>query len=89
MARPRKKTVGVAIQEVREMQERIAVTRALSSYIRTRYLPRDAQPVPVRLPCQGSYVSEAMLEEVAQELEESATNLEKTIKTYEQQEFDE
>jgi hypothetical protein len=88
MAKPkRQKTVGTAIQEVREYHERIAIHRVLASYLRTRYLPRDAQQNPAKIPCQGAHVSQAMIEEMAQELEEGSTEMEKAAKAYEQQEL--
>jgi hypothetical protein len=87
MARKRK-TVGSAIQEVRELHERIAVTRVLASYLRTRYLPRDAVPSPAKIPCQGSNVSHPMIEEMAQELEEGVAEMEKAVRAYEQQELE-
>jgi hypothetical protein len=89
MARSTKKTVGQAMQEVRELHERAAVNRALAGYIRTRYLPRDAMGAQARVQCMGSPVSEAVLEEMAAELEEGAKEMDGVAKSYEQTEFTE
>jgi len=72
MAAKRKKTIGQAIQEVRELEERAAVLRIMSGYLRTKYLPRDAISAQAKIACNGSPVSEAMVEEIAAELDEEA-----------------
>jgi hypothetical protein len=89
MARTAKKTVGQAMQEVRELNERAAVNRALASYLRTRYLPRDAIGAQSKIQCLGSPVSEPVLEEMAAELEEGAKEMDGVAKSYEQTEFTE
>jgi uncharacterized protein YaaN involved in tellurite resistance len=76
------KTVGQVLNEVKELNERIAVHEALSSYLRTRYLPRDSMASQAKLVCDYGPVSEAMVEEVAQELEEAATEMRKSLKVY-------
>lgn len=87
MSRPRKKTVGSVLQEHRELNEKSAIYRMLSAYIRTRYLPRDSMAAHAKVPCQGAPVSEAMLEEVAIELEEGAKSMLDTARTLEAEEI--
>jgi hypothetical protein len=79
----RKKTVGEAATEIRELEEKAAVQSALASYLRTRYLPRDSISAQAKLPCQGSSVSEAIIEEIAQELESGAKEFRIAAKEYE------
>ena len=88
MATKRKKTIGQAIQEVRELDERASVLRVIAGYLRTKYLPRDAISAQGKIACNGSPVSEAMIEEVAVEFEDEAKELEKTVKAYESQEIE-
>jgi len=87
MATKRKKTIGQAIQEVRELAERSAVLRTMAGYLRTKYLPRDAIRAQSKIACNGAPVSEAMIEEITVELEDEAKEMEKTVKAYESQEI--
>ncbi len=78
----RKKTIGQAMQEVHELDERASVHMALASFLHTRYLPRDSMEAQAQIQCSSGAVSEAMIEEVAQELEEGADEMKKAMKAY-------
>jgi len=53
------------------------VNAALSNYLRTYYLPRDAGQAQKKLACENAPVGERMLDEIACELEESAQEMNK------------
>ena len=89
MARTKKtKTLADALLELRELEERATIHRVLSSYLRTRYLPRDSLSAQMKIPCNDAPVSEAMIQLLAQELDEGATEMETTAKAYQAQELD-
>lgn len=88
MARSKRpKTLGQVISELRELEERAAIHRVLSSYIRTRYLPRDSMAAQMKIPCNNAPVSPSMLELLAQELDDGATEMEKAAKAFENKEL--
>jgi len=88
MAKKRGKTVGDVIAEVRELRERAAVYVAVSSWLRTRYLPRDSSAVLAKITCDNSPVSEEVIEEIVLEMEESSEEMLKSVKSYESEEIE-
>lgn len=72
MASKSKTTVGQVMIDVREYAERAAIHKTLANFLRTRYLPRDSRSAQHRIDCEGKPVSEAVLEGVVADLEESA-----------------
>ena len=74
-------TVGETIAQVREMEGRAAVKRALAGYLRMRYVSRDsaAAVAQVRGP-DGSAVSEEVIETEARSLEAEAKEIEQAVK---------
>tara|TARA_Y100000034_G_scaffold75024_1_gene90096 strand:+ start:246 stop:515 length:270 start_codon:yes stop_codon:yes gene_type:complete len=82
MPRPKKKTVGDALEEIKELKQRAAVQRALVAILRTRYLPRDSQEAGAKISCDGAPVQEELIDEIACELEEGADEMEKTSRVY-------
>ena len=82
----KKKTLGQVMQEIQELEERSAVHKALSSYLRTRYLPRDSISAQAKISCAHGAVSEGILNEVAQELEEGAEEMDNTLRAYKAEE---
>ncbi len=68
----KQKTVGDLVDAVQKSQQRSAVYRALSSFLRTRYLPRDSVPAAAKISYEGGSVPELMIEEIACELDEQA-----------------
>lgn len=74
MARAR--TLKNALQEIQEMRQKAAAYKASASYLRTRYLSRDSAKAQAQLTCDGAPVQEAVVEEVAAEMETVARRLE-------------
>lgn len=74
-------TVGEMLVQVRELESRAAVKRMLASYLRLRYIGRDATaPVAKIANEDGSSVPEEVVESEARLLEEEATSIEKAVK---------
>ena len=74
-------TVGETMAQVREMEGRAAVKRALAGYLRMRYVSRDSTTAvaQVRGP-DGSAVSEEVIESEARSLESEAKEIETAVK---------
>jgi len=72
MARP--KTVRDVVQGTRELRQRAAVHRMLASYLRTRYLPRDAVAAASQITADGSAVDQPVILEIVDELESAAND---------------
>lgn len=68
----KQKTVGDLVEAVQKSQQRAAVYRAISAFLRTRYLPRDSVAAASKISYEGGAVPELMIEEIACELEEQA-----------------
>ena len=76
MAKAQKvKTLADVLFNIRELKERAAVHMALVGVLKTRYLPRDSMPAQNHIACDGSAVSEQVLDEIAAELEEQAKEM--------------
>lgn len=69
------RTLADALAQIRELKERAAVNLALVGVLRTRYLPRDGTAAQAHIACDGSPVTERMLDEMAAELEEAAKEM--------------
>jgi len=83
MPRAKRKTLGDAIVEIKDLQQRAAVQRAMVSILRSRYLPRDGVPDPqAQIACEGAPVSHDLIDEMACELEEGAEEMEKAVSSY-------
>ena len=74
MAAPPKRspTLQDKIKETRDLEETIAVKRALVAYLRTRYLPSDARPKPFQIECKGSPVSIEVIQKIHDQLDAEA-----------------
>jgi len=74
-------TVGETIAQVREMEGRAAVKRALAAYLRMRYISRDsaAAVAQVKGP-DGSAVSEEVIESEARALESESKEIDTAVK---------
>lgn len=69
-------TVGETMSQVREMEGRAAVKRALASYLRMRYISRDSAKAVAQVPGpDGSPVSEEVIESEARGLEAEAKEI--------------
>lgn len=73
----RVKTVEEVSRQSNELLERASIFRALSSYLRTRYLPRDERPASQAIMCRNTPVSEAVIDEVSRELDDNALEMER------------
>lgn len=74
-------TLGDQIVQIREMEGRAAVLRALSSHLRVRYISRDSANAVARiLSGDGSAVSEEVVETVARELDSEAAEIDKATR---------
>lgn len=74
-------TIGETVTQLHELEERVAVKRAIASYLRTRYLSRDSTPAQSRILCKGDrVVSESVVEDEARAIEEDAADIEKSVK---------
>lgn len=87
MPRQRKKTVGDALQQIAELEQRAAVQRTLVTILRSRYLPSDASPIPpAQIPCNGAPVDPLLIEEVVDEMEEGVEEMLKAVNVYKAEE---
>lgn len=87
MPRQRKKTVGDMLQEISELEQRVAVQQQLVLILRSRYLPRDSSPDPAaRIPCNGAPVSTDVIEEVVEELEDGIEEMRKAVNAFKAEE---
>jgi hypothetical protein len=83
MPRQRKKTVGDALQQIKELEQRAAIQRTLVTILRSRYLPSDASPQPsAQIPCNGAPVNVEIIEEVVEELEDGVEEMLKAANVY-------
>ena len=74
-------TLGDSITQVRDMEGRAAVLRAVTSHLRTKYISRDSTPALAQMRARdGSAVSEAVIVNTANELEGEALQLENAVK---------
>lgn len=71
----RLKTLRDVVLVTSEAKGKAAVYRALSSYLRLRYLPRDGVKASAQIPCEGAPVNEALVAEVVEEMESLATTM--------------
>ena len=87
MPRQRKKTVGDMLQEISELEQRVAIQQQLVLILRSRYLPRDSSPDPAaRIPCNGAPVSIDVIEEVVEELEDGIEEMRKAVNAFKAEE---
>lgn len=87
MPRQRKKTVGDMLQEISELEQRVAIQQQLVLILRSRYLPRDSSPDPAaRIPCNGAPVSTDVIEEVVEELEAGIEEMRKAVNAFKAEE---
>lgn len=87
MPRQRKKTVGDMLQEISELEQRVAIQQQLVLILRSRYLPRDSSPDPAaRIPCNGAPVSTDVIEEVVEELEDGIEEMRKAVNAFKAEE---
>ena len=83
MPRPRKKTVGDALNDIKDLQQRAWVQKAIIGILRSRYMTRDGVEQPqAHISCEGAPVSEDLIEEMVCELEEGAAEMEKAATAY-------
>ena len=75
MSTKRNPTLQDRIKEAREMDELIAVKRALCAYLRVKYLPSDSRPTPFQMDCKGSPVSKETIQKVVDQLDAEAEEL--------------
>lgn len=68
----RQKTIRDVVQTTKELRQRAAVHRTLSSYLRTRYLPRDSGTATAQITSDGAPVDQAVILEIVDELEKAA-----------------
>ena len=83
-----KTTVGRAMEQIQDMEERIAITRALIGYLRTRYLSRDSMMATSKITNKGKPVSEASIRVYVEELEEAVEEADRTVKHIERRELE-
>ena len=87
MPRQRKKTVGDMLQEISELEQRVAIQQQLVLILRSRYLPRDSSPDPAaQIPCNGAPVSTDVIEEVVEELEDGIEEMRKAVNAFKAEE---
>lgn len=87
MPRQKKKTVGDMLQEISELEQRVAIQQQLVLILRSRYLPRDSSPDPAaRIPCNGAPVSTDVIEEVVEELEDGIEEMRKAVNAFKAEE---
>lgn len=68
-------TLQEKMEEARAVKERAAIRKALAAYLRTKYLPTDARPKPFQMDCDGSPVREKTIQQVVDDLEAEAEEL--------------
>ncbi len=74
-------TLGDTIAQVREMEGRASVKRAMANYLRMRYLSRDSgRAVAAIQGSDGSAVSEEIVEAEARSLEEEAKEIDRAVR---------
>jgi len=73
--RQSKKTLGEAMEEVTELEQKAAVQEVLANYLRGRYLSRDSVQALSRIDCNGAPVQEVVVEAMAIELEEGVEEM--------------
>lgn len=80
MPRQKKKTVGDALLQIAELEQRAAVQQALVTILRSRYLPRDSAPDPIaQIPCNGAPVPTDLIEVVVEEIEDGILQMNKAV----------
>lgn len=75
------KTLGEAMREVTELEQRAAIMDAVVNFLRTGYVSRDSLPAQKALACNGAPIPERLVDEVAAEFTEASTEMRKAAKT--------
>lgn len=74
-------TLGEALNQVREMEARVAVKRGLLNFLRMRYIGRDSADALAQFRvADGSPAPQAVVELEAQSIEEEIAELERAVR---------
>lgn len=77
------KTIGEALDELRELEGKAAVINACISYLKTRYVGRDSSmPIAQIQHPDGSAVPSAIVEMVCNAWEDDVRDMEETAAAY-------
>jgi hypothetical protein len=83
MAVQRQKTIGQAVEELKELDGKVAVLTAAIGYFRTRYIGRDSSmPIAQLKGRDGSPVDEAIIELQVNAWEDEVRDMEETAVSY-------
>lgn len=74
------KTLGQALAEVAELEQRAAVNDAIVNFLLTSYVGRDSLPAQKQLGCNGAPIPEGLIEEMSAEFAEAAVDMRKSAK---------